>query len=213
MKEPKLIIVSGFSGAGKGSILKFLKEHSDIEIVRSVTTRPQRSTDDYYEFVSVSEFERRLAAGELLEANRYSSGYYGTPLDSVKRIMRSGRIPLLEIDCNGFRQVLESGYFSPDEICSIFVAADGVDLLSRFYARGTENIPQIISRLETALIESNSIPLYKHLVVNRYLGESEQKLHKILAGETVKDKFDIISFQKETTEIIAMLKAQMKEEM
>lgn len=209
----KLIIVSGFSGAGKGSILKFLKERSDIEIVRSVTTRPQRSTDDYYEFVSITEFDRRLAAGSFLEANRYASGYYGTPLDSVKQIMRSGRIPLLEIDCNGFRQVLESDYFSPDEICSIFIAADGIDLLSRFHARGTENIPQIISRLETALIESNSIPLYKHLVINRYLGESEQKLHKILAGETVKDKFDIISFQKETTEIIAMLKAQMKEEM
>ena len=208
-----LIIVSGFSGAGKGSILKFLKERSDIEIVKSITTRPQRSTDDYYEFVSVSEFERRLAAGEFLEANKYTSGYYGTPLGSVVQIINRGHIPLLEIDCNGYRQVLESGYFSPEEICSIFVAADGIDLLSRFHARGTENIPQIISRLETALIESNSIPLYKHLVVNRYLGESEQKLHKILAGGTVKDKFDIISFQKETTEIIAMLKAQMKEEM
>lgn len=206
----KMIVVSGFSGAGKGSILKFLKERSDIEIVRSVTTRPQRSTDDYYEFVSISEFERRLAAGSFLEANRYASGYYGTPLDSVKQIIRSG---LLEIDCNGYRQVLESGYFSPEEICSIFVAADGIDLLSRFHARGTENIPQIICRLETALIESNSIPLYKSLIVNRYLGESEQKLHRILAGETVKDEFDIISFQKETAEIVATLKAQMKEEM
>ena len=140
----KLIIVSGFSGAGKGSILKFLKERSDIEIVKSITTRPQRSTDDYYEFVSVSEFERRLAVGEFLEANRYSSGYYGTPLDSVKQIIRSGRIPLLEIDCNGYRQVLESGYFSPEEICSIFVAADGIDLLSRFHARGLKTSPKLL---------------------------------------------------------------------
>lgn len=209
-----LIIVSGFSGAGKGSILKFLKERSDIEIVRSVTTRPQRSADDYYEFVSVSEFERRLAVGEFLEANKYTSGYYGTPLDSVKQIMRNGRISLLEIDCNGFRQVLESGYFSPDEICSIFVAADGVDLLSRFHARGTENIPQIISRLETALIESNSIPLYKHLLVNRYLEESACHLHQILEEKTViRDAFDIVAFQQETTEIITKLKNLWKEEM
>lgn len=208
-----LIVVSGFSGAGKGSILKFLKERSNIDIVRSTTTRPQRSTDDYYEFVPVSEFERRLAVGEFLEANKYTSGYYGTPLASVMQIINRGRIPLLEIDCNGYRQVLASGYFSPDEICSIFVAADGVDLLAQFHARGTENIPQIISRLETALIESNSIPLYKSLIVNRYLGESEQKLHRILAGEIVKDEFDIISFQKETAEIVATLKTQMKEGM
>lgn len=209
----KLIIVSGFSGAGKGSLVNSLKENYDIEIVKSVTTRPQRSADDYYEFVSVSEFERRLAAAEFLEANKYTSGYYGTPLDSVKRIMSSGRIPLLEIDCNGYRQVLESGYFSPDEICSIFVAADGVELLSRFHARGTENIPQIISRLETALIESNSIPLYKSLIVNRYLGESEQKLHQILKGKMVRDEFDIVAFQQETTEIITKLKNLWKEEM
>lgn len=212
MKEPKLIVVSGFSGAGKGSILKFLKERSDIEIVRSITTRPQRSTDDYYEFVSVSEFERRLAAGEFLEANKYTSGYYGTPLDSVKQIMRSGRIPLLEIDCNGYRQVLESGYFSLDEICSIFVAADGIDLLSRFHARGTENIPQIISRLETAIIESNSTPLYKNLLINKYLRESVEKLRQILEGKTVRDEFDIIAFQQETTEIITKLKNLWKEE-
>lgn len=209
----KLIVVSGFSGAGKGSILKFLKERSDIEIVRSVTTRPQRNADDYYEFVSISEFEHRLAAGSFLEANRYSSGYYGTPLDSVKQIMSGGRIPLLEIDCNGYRQVLESGYFSPDKICSIFVAADGIDLLSRFHARGTENIPQIIRRLETALIECGSIPLYNSVLLNRYLQESEEKVLRILSGETVLDPFDIEVFKKETTGIIATLKAQMKGEM
>lgn len=208
-----LIVVSGFSGAGKGSILKFLKERSDIEIVRSVTTRPQRSADDYYEFVSVSEFERRLAVGEFLEANKFTSGYYGTPLDSVMQIINRGRIPLLEIDCNGYRQVLESGYFSPDEISSVFIAADADALLSRFHARGTENIPQIIRRLETALIECDRIPLYKSVLVNRYLRESEEKVLRILSGETVSDPFDIEVFQKETTEIIATLKAQMKEEM
>lgn len=209
----KLLIVSGFSGAGKGSILKALKESRDIEIVRSVTTRPQRSANDYYEFVSVSEFEHRFAVGEFLEANKYTSGYYGTPLKTVLSVLANGHIAVLEIDQNGYRQVLDSGLFQREDIFSIFIAAHAEDLLSRLMERGTENLTQIIKRLEMAVVEVRSIPMYANLIVNQDLKESEQKVCRILSGEIVSDIFDIDVFQKEAVEIIATLKTQIKEEM
>lgn len=93
--DKSLIIMSGFSGAGKGSLLDALKQNRDIEIVRSVTTRKQRSTDDYYEFISVSEFEQRWAAGDFLEANQYTSGCYGTLLKTVQRVLENSHIAVL----------------------------------------------------------------------------------------------------------------------
>lgn len=210
--KKKLIILSGFSGAGKGSILQALKQNSNVEIIRSVTTRQQRSADDYYEFVSVSEFDRRLTEGEFLEVNKYSSGYYGTPLESVRKVLANGHIAVLEIDQNGYRQVVDSGRFMRDDICSIFISAHAEDLLSRLTERGTEKLPQIIKRLETALVESNSIAMYDHLIVNCDLSDAKQKLCKILSGETVRDVFDAVTFQEETTQIVAKLKRQVEEE-
>lgn len=103
--------------------------------------------------------------------------------------------------------MLHSGVFSKDEICSIFIAAEAEDLLSRLTKRGTEKLPQIIKRLETAVVEANSISMYEHLIVNNDLVEAEQKLHKVLSGETVRDDFDVCTFQRKAAEIIKKLKA------
>lgn len=202
-----LIIMSGFSGVGKGSILNSLKQNYAVDIVKSVTTRQQRSADDYYEFVSVEEFEHRLTLGDFLESNKYTSGYYGTPLVAVQEILRCGNVALLEIDPNGYRQVVDGGIYSKDVICSIFIAAEAEDLLSRLTKRGTEKMPQIIKRLETAVVEANSISMYEHLIVNNDLVEAEQKLRKVLSGETVRDDFDVYTFQRKAAEIIKKLKA------
>lgn len=206
-----LIIMSGFSGAGKGSILNSLKQNCAIEIVKSVTTRKQRSADDYYEFVSVEEFERRWTAGDLLEANKYVSGHYGTPLAAIQRILRNGNVALLEIDQNGYRQVVDGGIYSKDEICSIFIAAEAEDLLSRLTKRGTENSLQIIKRLETAVVEADGIPMYDHLIVNKDLTEAWKKLGRVLSGEIVRDEFNVYTFQRKVSEIITKLKAGRKE--
>ena len=153
-----------------------------------------------------------MTAGEFLEANKYSSGYYGTPLESVRKVLANGHIAVLEIDLNGYSQVLNSGLFLRDDICSIFISAHAEDLLSRLTERGTEKLPQIIRRLETALVESNSIAMYDHLIVNCDLLEAKQKLCKILSGEIVRDVFNTVTFQEETAQIVAKLKQQVEEE-
>ena len=137
-----LIIVSGVSGVGKSTIVKrFIEENSKkYELARSVTTRKARTENEYYTFVSREEFQALLEEGTCLETNLYqgSKKLYGTPRREVERIVAMGRIPVLEIDVNGKRQIESSAdqnYFSP---ISIFITAPPATVYRRLMARGTD---------------------------------------------------------------------------
>lgn len=123
----KLIIVSGISGVGKSTLVKqFIKEgKGKYELVRSMTTRSPRNSDDYYTYISKMEFVRLLEQGAFLETNLYqgSKELYGTPKREIERIVTEGKTPILEIDVHGKRQIectMEQHGFVP---ISIFITA------------------------------------------------------------------------------------------
>lgn len=136
----KLIIVSGISGVGKSTLVKqFIKEgKGKYELVRSMTTRSPRNSDDYYTYISKMEFVRLLEQGAFLETNLYqgSKELYGTPKREIERIVTEGKTPILEIDVYGKRQIectMEQHGFVP---ISIFITAPAGLVYRRLLGRG-----------------------------------------------------------------------------
>ena len=137
--KPKLIVISGFSGAGKGKLTQLLAtRHDCLKIIRSCTTRPRRDASDHYTYLSEAEFLAMRENGAFLECNHYLDHWYGTPRDETCHILREGRQAIAEIDYHGFFQLLESRFLPREAVCGIFVAAEADALYRRLNARGSE---------------------------------------------------------------------------
>lgn len=147
----KIFIVSGFSGSRKGTLVnKIMEKRSDIKVVKSYTTRPKRSEDDFYNFVSEAEFDELERNNLLLESNTYNGFRYGTLVTDVLKILQEESSVVLEIDFNGCKKVLESGLFKREMLATVFVVTDASNLYRRLLKRGTEDAQKIISRLSMA---------------------------------------------------------------
>lgn len=194
----KIIIVSGFSGAGKGTLLEeYVKQNAQVEVAVSYTTREKRNELDKYVYVTQEEFFDLKEQGGFYETNCFAGNYYGTPVADVKRIMACGKTPILEIDANGYKQILESGHFTKEEILSIFIAADGEVLIQRLINRGTEDNQKIRNRLETALKECDVISLYDSVILNETKEKSLKQLEMLIEyEEKISDYFDADLFKK-----------------
>lgn len=197
MKE-NIYIVSGFSGAGKSSLLKeALKNTENVELIKSYTTRePRDEKDDGYHFIEKETFRQMERNGEFLETNFYGGNYYGTPLGDVKRCLGKGKSPVLEIDPNGYRKILDCGLF--ENICSLFVAAQADEISRRLCTRGTEGMEKIMKRMQTAVEECEKLDFYDVILENKDYLESIRKITSFLQGEKVSaDEFDTAYFVKE----------------
>lgn len=180
MKE-NIVIVSGFSGVGKGTLLKrVLNQLPEAELVRSCTTREKRNDDDYYTFLSDDEFSTLISENAFLEYNCYSGNFYGTPVSEVRKILQAGKLPIAEIDPNGFMQVTQNGYFDHEEIHSVFIADDADSLLNKLLGRSTESKEKIISRLKAAIDESKMIALYDCILINKNLETATNELFSFI---------------------------------
>ena len=168
----KLIVISGPSGAGKGTIVQALLElykinNSKVHLSISATSRSPREGEidgvNYY-FISENEFLEKIKEGEFLEYNQYGTGkYYGTLKSHVFEYLNNDYDVILEIDINGYKQVI-SNY--PDAI-GIFVAPPSLEVLEqRLRDRGTETEENIKKRLETAKSEMENKEIYPHIVIN-----------------------------------------------
>ncbi|MDY6340663.1 MAG: guanylate kinase [Lachnospiraceae bacterium] len=168
MKEQgSLIVVSGFSGAGKGTLMKNLLRRGDrYALSVSMTTRSPRPGEadgkDYY-FVSTEKFEETIKAGGLLEYAKYCDHYYGTPKQAVLSRMAEGKDVLLEIDVQGGRQIKK---IFPETVLVFIVTPDAKTLLERLRGRGSESEDVIHSRIARAADESRIIPDYDYVLVN-----------------------------------------------
>lgn len=179
--EKQIVIVSGFSGVGKGTLLKrVLQQLPDVELVRSCTTREKRNDDDYYTFLSDDEFSTLISENAFLEYNCYSGKFYGTPVNEVMRILNEGKLPVAEIDPNGFIQVVHCGFFDRKEIHSIFIADYADSLIKKLLGRNTETKEKIISRLSSAVDESKMIMLYDQLLINQDLESATKELYSFI---------------------------------
>jgi len=178
----ELIVISGPSGVGKGTICEALaKQDARIRMSVSATTRPPRPGEvnaRHYFFVSRAEFERMIEADELLEyMDVFGMNYYGTPKKYVDEALAEGFDVILEIDVNGAMNVKKK---RPDATL-IFIAPPSMKALrARLEKRGTETREQIERRYAKARDEMACMPEYDYVVVNDELGSAEADVACIL---------------------------------
>lgn len=183
-----LIVLSGPSGVGKGTVRKALFEMPEQEFVYSVsmTTRAPRPGEvdgvDYY-FVSKEEFERQIAAGNLLEYAEFVGNYYGTPKDKVEEQLNKGKEVVLEIEVNGANQVREK---CKDAVFIFLVPPTRRALYDRLKTRGTECEERILARIEKANKEFPLAHQYDYIVVNDEVYNAADRIMAIIRAEHAK---------------------------
>ena len=185
MTKGLLIAVSGFSGAGKGTLMrKLIEDHPErYALSVSATSRKPREGEIegvHYFFRTKEEFEELIKNDGLIEYNCYVDNYYGTPRKFVEEKLEEGKDVLLEIDVNGAAQVKKK---YPDTVM-IFITAPSIkELAARLKNRGTEDEKTIRKRLETAKKEAEFIKYYEHLVVNDIIDDAAERLDDIITTE------------------------------
>ena len=176
-----LIIISGFSGAGKGTLVKRLVEKYDgYALSISATTREPRPGEvdgrEYF-FLKKEEFERKIAESGLIEYACYCDNYYGTPREYVEKQLADGRDVILEIEIQGAYKVKEQ---YPDAL-TLFVMTPGAEELRyRLESRGTESAEVIEKRMQRAAQEALGIEKYEYIVVNDNLEKCVDEVHRII---------------------------------
>ncbi len=184
MPSRPVVVVTGPSGAGKGTLIKGLVERIPaLEVAVSATTRPQRPGEvdgREYWFLSDEEFERRVQAGDFLEYVPYVSGRrYGTLKSEMERIADEGRICVLELELDGALNVQEEVEGS----VTIFIAADLAELERRLRERATESTGEIGERIELARKQFTQAHLFRYMVRNDDLERATAALTAIVECE------------------------------
>lgn len=180
-----LIVVSGFSGAGKGTLMKELLNRYEERYALSIsaTTRQPREGEEHgreYFFISKEEFEKMIAKEELIEYAKYVENYYGTPRKYVEQKLNEGKDVILEIEIQGALKVKEK---FPDTLL-LFVSPPGAEeLKNRLVGRGTETMDVIESRMSRAAEEAEGMEEYDYLIINDILDECVEQMHAVIQGE------------------------------
>lgn len=180
-----LIVLSGPSGVGKGTVRKaiFESEDNDFQYSISMTTRKKSIGEvegvDYF-FRSREEFEALIQTGEMLEYAEYVGNYYGTPLSYVQKTLDEGKDVFLEIEVQGARQVKEK---VPDGVFIFLTPPDLVELRSRITGRGTDAPEVIDERMRVAKEEIEMMALYDYAVVNDEVPLAVKRIKEIIASE------------------------------
>lgn len=181
MDRGLLIVVSGPSGVGKGTVLgKLMEENENIFYSVSATTRKPREGEidgiNYF-FITKEQFEKYIVEDKMLEYAQYCDNYYGTPLAAVEQMRQEGKDVLLEIEAQGALQVMKK---CPDAV-SIFVAPPSMDeLRRRLTERNTESAEVIESRMWKAEEEMALAHHYQYNVVNDTVENAKDKISKII---------------------------------
>ncbi|WP_228046021.1 guanylate kinase [Saccharopolyspora montiporae] len=181
--EPRLTVVSGPSGVGKSSVLAEVRRQApEVYFSVSATTRAPRAGEidgEHYHFVSVAEFERMIAAGEMLEHARYAGNLYGTPRGPVERALAAGQPAVLEIELQGARQVRRA---MPEANLVMLVPPSWDELVSRLTGRGTDASAVVRQRLDTAREELDAAAEFDTTVVNSDVQAATRELIALIAG-------------------------------
>lgn len=200
MSRGLLFIISGPSGAGKGTICQRLKEQGSIELSVSMTTRKPRPGEidgkNYY-FVSEEEFIETINRGGFLEYAKVYGNYYGTPKDIVLAQLEANKDVVLEIDIQGALQVKES---YPKGVFIFILPPSMAELRKRITGRGSESEADINLRLGETLKEVAYIDRYDYCVINDEIEEAVQRVTDIIKAEHSKvtqDIYELIEKYKE----------------
>lgn len=178
-----LIVVSGFSGAGKGTLVKKLvKEYDGYALSVSATTRQPRVGEHNgkeYFFLQKEQFEQKIAENGLIEYACYCDNYYGTPKEYVEKQLADGKDVILEIEIQGALKI-KAQY---DDALLLFVMPPSAEeLRRRLVGRGTETEEVIDKRMRRAAEEAEGIEQYEYIVVNDDLETCVRQLHEIITA-------------------------------
>ncbi len=185
-----LVVVSGFAGTGKGTVMKGLlaKYSNQYALSVSMTTRSPRPNETHgieYFFSTKEEFEQRIAADGLIEYACYCDNYYGTPKDYVEQQLEAGKDVLLEIELQGALQVKEK---LPETVLVFVLPPSAKELYRRLKSRGTETDDVIRQRMLRAVEESQCIDRYDYVLVNDDIDLCIESLHQMLQSEKQRAK-------------------------
>ena len=179
----KLIVISGPSGVGKGTVLGIaMKKRDDLKFSVSATTRAPRPGEVdqvHYYFVSRGHFEEMIAAEQFLEYDEHDDNYYGTPLGQVLEKMETGHV-LLDIEPKGAEQVKKN---MPEAILIFIMPPSDEELERRLRGRGDTSEKQIRMRMERAVWEMAQRGWYDHVLTNKDADVCADELLKIIADE------------------------------
>lgn len=187
-KKGLLIVISGPSAVGKGTICKeYIKKHANVRVSVSATTRPPREGEVdgvSYFFVTKDAFEKGIENNSYLEYAKVHDNYYGTPLEKVEKQLEEGYDVILEIDVQGalqVKQLYNQGIY-------IFIMPPSIDeLKNRIIGRGTETPEQMDKRLGIAQKEIEAAQQYDYVLINHVVSDSVEQLDEIIEKERLNE--------------------------
>ena len=176
-----LVVVSVFSGAAKGTLMKeLLKRYDNYALSVSATTRQPREGEkdgeDYF-FVNREYFQQMIEEGRLVEYAQYVNHYYGTPRDYVEKKMAEGKDVILEIEIQGALKVKKR---FPDALLIFVTPPSAGELRRRLVGRGTETIEVINARLRRAAEEASGMEAYDYLLINDEIDACVEQMHQLI---------------------------------
>ena len=182
-----LMVISGFSGAGKGTLVKkLLSEYDNYALSISMTTRQPREGEEdgrEYFFRTREQFEENIAKNGFIEYAQYCGNYYGTPKAYVEEQMQAGKDVILEIEIQGAMKIREK---FPDTLLVFVCPPSMEELKKRLVGRGTETLDVINGRLRRAVEESKGMDKYDYLLINDDLEECVDTLHETIRCERMR---------------------------
>ena len=190
-----LVVVSGFSGAGKGTIMKRIAEKYDnYALSVSATTREPREGEvegKSYFFVRKERFEKMIDEDELLEYAKYVEHYYGTPRKFVEDCLNQGKDVILEIEIQGALKIKKR---YPESLLVFLAPPSAEELRKRLMGRKTENEETIHKRLCRAIVEAEGVEAYDYILVNENVDTCTEKLHNLIRAshDRVEAHLDLI---------------------
>lgn len=178
-----LIVISGFSGAGKGTLMKrLINDYDNYALSVSMTTRSPREGEvngvDYF-FVTTEEFEKAIEEGAFAEHACYCGNYYGTPMNYVQEKLKAGMNVILEIEVQGAMQIKRK---FPETLLLFVTPPTAAELERRLRSRGTETEEAINKRLSRAKEEAESMDCYEFLIINDDLDECVKQMNEIISS-------------------------------
>ena len=186
MSKGKLLVLSGPSGVGKGTVLgELMKRRTDMCFSVSATTRAPREGEVdgvSYFFVSKERFEEMIQQGELLEYAQFVNNSYGTPRAYVDQKLEQGMNVILDIEVQGARNIVN---MIPDAVSVYVIPPSYEELERRLRGRGTETEEQIQGRLQTAIEEAKQADFYRYIIVNDNLETAVNELDAIVTAEKI----------------------------
>lgn len=188
-KQGIITVISGFSGAGKGTVVRQLVEQYDYVVSVSATTREPRAGEVdgiHYFFKTNEEFEEMIQRGELMEHAGYVDHYYGTPKEYVMQQLAQGTDVILEIEMQGALQVKEN---YPEAVLVFLTPPSYNELRNRLHGRGTETEEMIAKRLQRAAEECVYLEKYDYIVVNGDLNTCVEQVHQLIQSVHLKRKY------------------------